>query len=216
MVEVYDSVEQSERVKGWLRENGGAIIMGLVLAFGGLFGFKQWQVWSESKAQRASAEYEVLLEQLEEDRLDPAVANYETLKTEFGGSAYTALAALSMARARVESGQADLAETLLENVMATAEPAPVRVIARERLARLKIDLGDPQAALDLLDQAPSSTGFESRFAEIRGDALAALGRHADAVAAYTEALELQESGVGFRPLLEMKRDAIESDAGARS
>ena len=216
MVEVYDSVEQSERVKGWLRENGGAIVMGLVLAFGGLFGFKQWQVWNESKSQRASAEYEVMLEQLENERLDPAVANFETLKSDFGGSAYTALAALSMARARVESGQADLAESLLESVMSSGEPAPIRVIARERLARLKIALGEPQAALDLLDAAPTDTGFQSRFAEIRGDALAALGRNEDAVAAYTEALELQETGVGYRPLLEMKREALEADAGANS
>ncbi|KAA9132026.1 tetratricopeptide repeat protein [Marinihelvus fidelis] len=216
MVEVYDSVEQSERVKGWLRENGGAIIMGLVLAFGGLFGFKQWQVWDQNKSQRASAEYEVLLEELAEERLDPAVANFETLKADHAGSAYTHLAALSMARARVESGQGELAVSLLESVMKSGEPAPLREIARERLARLKIDLGDAEAALALIDAALTETGFESRYAEIRGDALAALGRNADAIAAYTEALERQETGIGFRPLLEMKRDALEADAGMES
>ncbi len=81
MVEVYDSHEQSERVKGWLRENGSAIVMGLVLAFGGLFGFKQWQVWDENKAKQASGEYETMLELLQEDRLDDAVANFEVLKS---------------------------------------------------------------------------------------------------------------------------------------
>ena len=39
MVEIYDAHEQGEIVKKWLRENGSAIVMGLVIAFGGLFGF---------------------------------------------------------------------------------------------------------------------------------------------------------------------------------
>ncbi|HET6592032.1 MAG TPA: tetratricopeptide repeat protein, partial [Xanthomonadales bacterium] len=58
MVEIYDQHEQSEIVKKWLRENGGAIVLGLVLAFGGLFGFRQFQFWQDSKQQQASAEYE--------------------------------------------------------------------------------------------------------------------------------------------------------------
>ena len=211
-MEIYDSHEQSERVKGWLRENGGAIVLGLVLAFGGLFGFKQWQLWDLNKSQRASAEYEVMLELLEQNQLDAAVANFETLKQDFPRSAYTSLAALNMARARVEAGQGDLAVTLLRDVMQNARPEPVQVIARERLARLYIDQGDPESALKLLDAAASDSGFEARFAEIRGDAYKAQGRPADAAEAYARALELQESGVGFRPLLEMKLEAVGGEA----
>jgi len=59
MVEIYDDLEQSKAVKKWLSENGSAIVMGLVIAFGGLFGFKQWQGWQESNKQQASAEFEV-------------------------------------------------------------------------------------------------------------------------------------------------------------
>ena len=56
MVEIYDAHEQGEVVKKWLSENGSAIVMGLVIAFGGLFGFKQWQSWQEStNKQQASA-----------------------------------------------------------------------------------------------------------------------------------------------------------------
>ena len=70
MGDIYDSHEQGERVKSWLRENGGAILMGLVLAFGGLFGFKQWQVWQAGKVQQASAEYETLVELVTAGQLD--------------------------------------------------------------------------------------------------------------------------------------------------
>ena len=60
MSDLYDTHEQGERVKSWLRENGSAIVMGLVLAFGLMFGFKQWQAWETSKRQQASAEYQVM------------------------------------------------------------------------------------------------------------------------------------------------------------
>ena len=215
MVEIYDSHEQSERVKSWLRENGGAILMGLVLAFGGLFGFKQWQLWQQSKDQQASAEYELMVELLAEDNMDAAVANYETLKQNFSGSAYTALASLHMAKARIESGQSDLAGPMLEQAMSNAQPQPVQVIARERLARLKLDQGQPEAALRLLDESPTSIGFEARFAEIRGDIYKSMGDIDQAVQYYTEALDLLETGVGYRPLLEMKLESLggQVDAG---
>lgn len=213
-MEVYDSHEQSERVKGWLRENGSAIVMGLVLAFGSLFGFKQWQLWQDGKSQRASAEYELMVELLAEDQLDAAVANFETLRSEYPKSSYTALASLHMAAARVNAGQADLAVSLLEQAMASARPEPVRVIARQRLARLKLDLGEPEAALRLLEGAPSDTGFEARFAEIRGDVHLALGDTALAAAEYSRALDLQETGIGYRRLLELKLEAVTGDQPA--
>ena len=212
MVEIYDSHEQSERVKGWLRENGGAIVMGLALAFGSLFGFKQWQLWEQGKDQQASAEYELMVELLGENNMDIAVGNYETLKKEFPSSAYTALASLHMAKARIESDQPDLAGPMLEYAMNNAQPQPVQVIARERLARLKLDQGEPEAALRLLDESPTTTGFESRFAEIRGDIYKSMGENQKAVQYYTEALELLETGVGYRPLLEMKLEALGGQA----
>ena len=97
MVEIYDSHEQSERVKGWLRENGSAMVMGLILAFGGLFGFKQWQLWEQNKVRQASAEFGLMVDLLAEDQLDAAVANFEVLKNEYPRSPYTSLAALHMA-----------------------------------------------------------------------------------------------------------------------
>jgi predicted negative regulator of RcsB-dependent stress response len=213
MVEIYDSHEQSERVKGWLAENGGAIVLGLVLAFGSLFGFKQWQLWQQNEQRQASVEYELLLEFLGEGNLDAAVANYETLKKGFEGSAYTALAALHMARARIEAGQTELAEQLLEYAMNQGEPAAVRSVARERLARVKLALGQADAALALLDAAQSAEGFEARFAEIRGDAARTRGEHAAAAEYYAQALDLLEAGTGDRAWLEIKLAAAKLAAG---
>jgi predicted negative regulator of RcsB-dependent stress response len=212
MIEVYDSHEQSERVKRWLKENGGSMLLGLALAFGSLFGFKQWQLWNQSKHQQASAEYQLMVDLLDEGNLDAAVANYETLKDKYPGSAYTPFAALHMAKARLEAGQAELAVQLLEAAMQKARPEPVRIVARERLARVRLDQGEPQAALDLLDEAPVTAGFEAQFAEIRGDVYRRMGDIPAALRHYEEALELMETGVGNRSFLEIKIESLGGSA----
>ena len=208
MSDLYDTHEQGERVKGWLRENGSAIVMGLVLAFGLMFGFKQWQAWQISTRQQASAEYQVMASLIKEDNMDAAVSNYEVLKTEHPKSAYTPMAALMMAKSRLIAGQLDLAASDLEYAMEHAQPEPVQVIARERLARLRLSQGDTDAALKLLDESPSTVGFEAQFAEIRGDIYLANGESEMAINSYQAALDTLEEGVGNRELLNIKLEAL--------
>jgi predicted negative regulator of RcsB-dependent stress response len=208
MVEVYDAHEQGERVKKWLTENGSAIVMGLVIAFGGLFGFKQWQSWQVSNRQEASVEYEVMGEYLAADQLDAAMANFQKLKDDYAGSAYTSMAALRMARARLEADQPDLAITQLRFVMENGYPKALQVVARERLARVLLDTGNAGEALAVLDGAGDISGFEARFAEVRGDIHHAQGQMEEAEIAYLEALETLEAGVGDRGRLVMKLESM--------
>ena len=208
MSDLYDTHEQGERVKSWLRENGSAIVMGLVLAFGIMFGFRQWQAWETSKRQQASAEYQVIVSFIEADNMDAAVPNYEVLKTEYPKSAYTSMASMVMARARLHAGQLDLAAVALKHAMETAQPKPVRVIARERLARVRLSQGDTEAALALLDGASSEIGFEAQFAEIRGDIHRANGETELAIQSYQTSLDLLDEGVGSRDYLIIKLEAL--------
>ena len=208
MSDLYDTHEQGERVKNWLRENGSAIVMGLVLAFGLMFGFKQWQSWETSNRQQASAEYQMVVNFIEAENLDAAVPNYEVLKTEYPKSAYTSMASMMMAKARLKSGQLDLAATALTHAMNNAQPEPVKVVARERLARVRLSQGDTAAALALLDGAASEVGFESLFAEIRGDIHLANGQTELAIESYKTSLEALEDGVGNRQFLTIKLEAL--------
>ncbi|MFT5140276.1 MAG: putative negative regulator of RcsB-dependent stress response [Lysobacterales bacterium] len=208
MVEIHDSFEQSEIVKSWLKENGGAIVLGLVLAFGSLFGLKQWQLWDTNKRQQASAEFELMTELLTGGNLDVAVSNYETLKAEYPDSAYTSLAALHMAKARLESGQDDLAAQLLDQAMNNAKPEAVRIVARARLARVRVDQGELDVALALLDASPSDVGFEALFAEIKGDIYMLKGQLIEAARYYQLALDSLKSGTGNRAFLEVKLESV--------
>jgi len=214
MVEIYDAHEQGEIVKKWLRENGSAIVMGLVIAFGGLFGFKQWQSWQESNRQSAATEFEVMDQLLTAGQLDAAMANFQNLKDDHAGSPYTSMAALKMARARVVANQSDLAVSLYEFVIENGRPTALTVVARERLARVLLDQGKAEEALLVLDGAADTRGFESRFAEVRGDIHYALGHKDEAAAAYREALTQLEDGVGDRHKLTMKLQALGSEVPA--
>ena len=208
MVEVYDAHEQGEIVKKWLSENGSAIVMGLVIAFGGLFGFKQWQSWQVNNRQQASAEFEVLGELLSAGQLDAAMANFQSLQDEYPKSPYTSMAALQFARARIEVNQADLAVGLYEFVMENGYPKAMTVVARERLARVLLDQGDAEQALTVLEGVQNITGFEARYAEVRGDIHYDQGRMEEARAAYLEALDQLEAGAGDRNMLVMKLESM--------
>ena len=210
MSDLYDTHEQGERVKNWLRENGSSIVMGLVLAFGSMYGYKQWQAWETSKHQQASAEYQMMVSLIEADNMDAAVPNFEVLKSEYPKSAYTSMASMMMAKARIRAGQLDIASTALTYAMNNAQPAPVRVVARARLARVKLSQGDTAAALELLDGAPSELGFESMFAELRGDIHLANGQTELAIKSYQTSLQTLEDGVGNRSLLTIKLEALGS------
>lgn len=208
MVEVYDAHEQGEIVKKWLAENGSAIVMGLVIAFGGLFGFKQWQSWQVSNRQQASVEFEVMGELLSAGQLDAAMSNFQNLKDDYAKSPYTSMAALQVARARIESNQPDLAIGLYEYVIENGYPKAMSIVARERLARVLLNQGEADLAMSVLADATDISGFESRYAEVRGDIHFHQNRMAEAEAAYLEALELLEEGAGDRQKLVMKLESM--------
>jgi predicted negative regulator of RcsB-dependent stress response len=211
MVEIYDPNEQGEVVKKWLSENGSAIVMGLVIAFGGLFGFKQWQSWQESNKQQASAEFEVMSELLTAGQLDAAMSNFQNLQDNYSRSPYASMAALEMARARLDGSQADLAIGLYEFVVESGYPKAMSVIARVRLARVLLQQGKADEALEVLQGESNISGFESRYAEVRGDIYQAQGKVDESIVAYLEALDTLEAGEGDRANLVLKLESLGAD-----
>ena len=181
--------------------------MGMVIAFGGLFGFKQWTTWQDNQQKRASAEFEVMSNLLGEEQLDAAMANYQTLRDDYADSPYASLAALQMARARLEAGQVDIATNLYRFVAENGTPEALRMVGRERLARVLLDQGLAGEALALIEGQDEVAGFEAAFAEVRGDILYSMGRMDEAVAAYQQALDTLEAGTGDRNYLELKLKA---------
>ena len=159
MVETYNAHDQGEAVKKWLQDNGSAIVMGLVIAFGGLFGFKQWQSWQENNRQQASAEFQVMGALLATDQIDAAMDNFQTLKDEHARSPYTSMAALQMARARLELKQPDLAIDHLKYAIREQRDEDRFLFL---LGLVYLEKGDEKRSLRYLNRAESAARSDSR------------------------------------------------------
>lgn len=208
MVEIYDSHEQGEVVKKWLQQNGSAIVIGLVIAFGGLFGFNQWKAWQAADKEQAYSQFQAMTELLTAGQLDAAMDNFQNLQDKHAKSPYTSLAALQMGRARIEAKQPDLAVKHYRSVLENGRPKAIQAIARERLARVLLDQKQLDEALQVIQDQPGIVGFEARYAETRGDIFTALGKNEEAIAAYQEALAALEEGAGDRAALLLKLEAL--------
>ena len=114
----------------------------------------------------------------------------ETLRDDYGGTAYAPLAALAAARAAVDAGAPGEAEPWLRWAMENADQAQIAHLARVRLARVVAAGGDADAALELLD-AEVPNEYTALYAEIRGDVLAGQGEAAAAASAYQQALDAE-------------------------
>lgn len=205
--EILDEHEQGERVRAWLRDNGAALITGVVLGLGAIFGWKWWQQEQHADRVAAGAAYQSAIEQVE--TVDPAEA--APVVAGLDAAPYEALGALHLAQAQVRDGDVEAAIATLR-AAPVDDPALERVV-QLRLARLLLDAGKAEEALSLLAGADQPATLE-----LRGDAAAALGEREAARAAYEQALAALDAGSPQRQLVEIKLVAVggtppESDAG---
>lgn len=189
----YSEQEQWERVKKWLRENGPWLLAGVVLGLLALAGWRWWEARVERRAQEASVAYERVLDTLNKGDRDGAVKQVDALRSEYASSGYAEQADLVAARSLVETGALAEAATRLARVMDSAKDTELRLVARQRLARVQISLGKPDEAIKTLTIAEPGA-FAARFAEARGDALFAKGDKNGALAEFRKARDTQSIG----------------------
>lgn len=196
--------EKVEAIKEWWRENGKAVIAGVILGLGALFGWRAWVDYRESRALEASAVYEELRGRLQEGRTEAVAEAAARLREDYAATPYAALASLFEARAAAEAGKLEEAARALEWVMNEARERELQELARLRLARVRVAEGRPEQALSLLE-AELPEAYAALADEIRGDAYRAQGRLDQAREAYDRAI--LASG-GAAEYLRMKRDAL--------
>lgn len=205
-VELYDEHEQGERVRNWIKEYGAAILMGLVLAFAGIFGFRYWQEQQSVKQARAADYFVVIQGELEAGNLDAAQSAFSNLNEEAASSSYVGLAAMMLAAGHVEDGRLEPASRLYRDILSRGDLEMLWPVATLRLARVLDAQGERGEALALLGTEPTA-GFEASWYELRGDLLFAEGQLDSARLAYQEALDALGGQVGGQRMLQMKLDA---------
>ncbi|HFD92425.1 MAG TPA: tetratricopeptide repeat protein [Gammaproteobacteria bacterium] len=200
--------QQVEAIKKWWRENGKALIFGAVLAVAGVGVGSYWFQYQSGRAESASVEYGQLLSELGQDNREAVLKRGEFLVNTYPKTGYAALAALIVAKARVEAGEMAAARAQLQWVIDNADLPELKNVARLRLARIQLAEGNAQQALATLSGIEGNA-FAAAAEEIRGDAYMAQGDTGAARTAYQKALDVSEPGSDTR-LLRMKLDNIGS------
>jgi predicted negative regulator of RcsB-dependent stress response len=200
--------QQAEQVRGWLRQNGMFLAVGVGLGLLALFGFNQWNRFQEQKAVDASAFYETFLQSVRAGQLEQAEAGMATLAADFGSSPYADQGRLAMARLFLDQAKADKAVEYLRQVADGGHSAEIRSIGRLRLARVLAYQEKYDEALAALKD-PGAGAFAAAFHDVRGDVYFAMGRQSEARSEYQQALNSEAAaGLVDRTYVQAKLDDL--------
>lgn len=205
----YETEEQQlEQLKEWWRENGTPLIVGAVL---GLGGFGAWKFWNAKQLEyrEGASDLYVKVEQIAKtENQEGLEESAEAVKTQFPDSSYAIMSAFLIAKKAVEDEDYDKAANELRWVVDNHKGNDLVSIAQIRLARVLMQQGKPTEALPLLELGEDS-GYYSLANLIKGEALMALERNEEALAAFKIANADQEF-VARHPSLKFKIDALSS------
>lgn len=215
MMAVYDLEEQEQisELKAWWAQYGTLVTTIAMIAALASVGWQGWQWYQNRNAAEAGALYFAVQQAAEQQDAQRARDAAGRLIGEYSGTAYAQLGALLSAGVQFGSGDLDNARAQLEWAADKGKDAALRDLARLRLATVLLQKGELDAALARLQAAPTAT-YAARFADLRGDVLAAQGKAAEARAAYQAAIEaLASAGDQATTLREVVRVKLESLEG---
>ncbi|MBI5451681.1 MAG: tetratricopeptide repeat protein [Gammaproteobacteria bacterium] len=200
--------QQLEELKKWWRDNHKIVIVGTLLGFAAVFGYRGWQGYQESQRQAASQIYSELGNALKENRTQSVLQIGGTLVSKYPRSNYAALAALAMARVYVDGNDLGAAHAKLQWVVDNCDQPDIEITARLRLARVLVAEGKPNLAVPLLTEIKTDA-FRAVLQETLGDVYHAMHQPQQARQAYTAALQALQPEDN-RTLLQMKLDNLGS------
>lgn len=220
----YDLEEQEQlaEIKAWWKQYGNLVTGIVVAASIGVLAWQGWNWYERNQAAQASGVYSVLQRAaLERDTQKTKTASGELIE-KFGRTAYAPLGALIAAKALYEAGDLKSAKAQLTWVAENGKDE-LKDIARLRLAAVLLDDKAYDEAIKVLG-ASHGTGFDARYAELKGDVLTAQGKKAEAAAAYKAALgkldasakddkagntmQSREANAPYREMLQQKLDSL--------
>lgn len=199
--------EDLQKIKEWWKNNGSSIVIGVVVGLGAIVGINGWSMYSDHRAETASALYFELREQFQAGDVEAAGELARELREDFSGTPYAVNGALLAARLLAENDNADGAADMLAWAMENSEDANLAHAARLRLAYIVLEQGDTARAVELASVTDAGS-YASHFAELRADALRQAGDAAGAREAYDEAIAALTPGSGYEGVLRAKRNSV--------
>lgn len=188
---IYDHEEQEQldELKAWWKQYGNLVTGGLLVVAMAMAGWQGWNWWQRSQATEASAIYSLVERAVETNDAKRAMDAATELTSKYAGTRYAAMAALLSAQLQTEAGDLQTAKLQLTWLRdkASRKAADLRDLANLRLAEVLLAEQSYEEALQVLATEPAAP-FVPRYAEVKGDVLAAQGKLAEAEKSYQKAL----------------------------
>lgn len=216
MSEMRTEEEQVEALKGWWKENGKSLLLGVALALAIVFGWKGWESNQRVTAENAATVYQSLVQsvalasgpQSTDEQRTTASHLAKSLKEDYGDTAYAHFGALFAARLSVDAGDYTAALGELDWVLGQSQDSVMKTVATMRKARVMAAMGDAGDAVSLLDALKESS-FSVSLAELKGDLYLQQGEIDKARNAYQSAAA--DAPQGARPLLDIKLESLAAE-----
>lgn len=212
---VYDLEEQEQisELKAWWAQYGKLVTTLAVAAALASVGWQGFRWYQNKQASEAGALYFVVQQAAERGDAQKAREAAGQIIEKYSGTAYAEMAALLSAGVQFSAGEGKNARAQLEWLVDHGNDPALRDIGRLRLASVLLDEGAHADALARL-QAEPDAALKGRFADLRGDVLAASGKPAEARSAYQGALDAiaqggTEGGETLREVVRVKLQALE-------
>lgn len=198
--------EQIDEFKAWWKQYGKMVSS---LVIGGVALYAAYQVWhyvQNKQALEASTEYQALMITDSKD-VKAIQAKSAAIMDKFSSTPYAGRAALFAAKANYDAKDTKSAKVQLDWVIKNAKESSARALASLQLANILLEEKDYEGALKLLN-APHDEGFAGLFADLKGDALSAQGKPAEAKIAYEDALKKLDAQGKYYAITQRKLESL--------
>lgn len=211
--EDYDEFEQGEAVRKWIKENGVAVIAGVVLALVLIFGWRQWQAHRKNHDVQAASQFSVVQDAVQSGNQQAMAAALEDLQKNYSNTPYAVLGSAAVADFDVRKNELKTAATNLQWAVAHSDVPALKSLFTLRLVRVLLAQDQAQEALTALAGIPTGD-YAALVAELRGDAQLQLGNLDAAREAYAQALAKLDKDAPQRNSVQMKLDNLSQPAAA--
>ncbi|EMI5492377.1 tetratricopeptide repeat protein [Providencia stuartii] len=204
-MEVYTNEnDQVDAIKRFFANNGVALVVGLVLGVGAVFGWNYWQSHKTNVLQESAQKFENVSTQLHSGSAQGIEAAQKFAAET--NDVYSAMIGLELAQVAVDKGDLAMAEKSLANALEKAKTEDMADLINLRLARVQLALGNADAALASIGNIKAKS-WQAAAQDVRGDALLQKGDIAGAKAAYTQGLD-SEGSQTLKGLLTLKLNNV--------
>ncbi|WP_372970773.1 YfgM family protein [Marinobacter sp.] len=218
MAEIRTEEETVQAIKDWWKKNGSSLLIGIAAALAIVFGWQAWQNHQMQQRTEAASQFADLInaysDESDENRAETVAYVAETLREEYGDSAFAIYGMLMLARQQImDQGDAEAAIDSLSWAQEKAgESGALALVIRNRLARAHLAAEQYDEALSTIEGVDDSGSFGAIFTELKGDILLAQGDREAARDAYLAAREQNQQGRSG--ILELKLSDLGVGEGA--